>query len=193
MPKLLHLGRKRTRTGNAPLPPESAEPEFGCAPKETGPLDRRVLERLIRIQQAPVLDEKKSPPYYRRNRLEAGVSPGRELDREKRLTLLIGYREPRAGLVPIDGIQAPFADELLVSGGDAGLLDHVEAPTRGALNDLGKPGVSEAMIVRGLSRKQDFGRRSLRDLPGNLAGKRTEPARLEGGGTHLPKQRATND
>ena len=103
MPKLLDLGRERTRASDPPIPTENAEPEFGGAPKEAGPLDRRILQRLIRIQQAPVLHEEKSLPDDRRNRLESGVGPGRKLDQEKRLTAAIGDRESRAGLLPIDG------------------------------------------------------------------------------------------
>jgi hypothetical protein len=106
IPELDDLGCERARSAAPPAPVDEAGDAPGCGQQEAVPLDRRITQRFVRIEQIAILDGRQGIGDDRRDLIEVAVHPLRVVGREQRHAAAVEQMQPGAHLLIVERIAA---------------------------------------------------------------------------------------
>ena len=178
VPELLDLGRERAGAALAQTGIQRAAHLPHRREHEAMPLDRRVLPRIIVIEQRAVFDEQQRVHDQRRNRLEGSEQMLRIARLVEGRAIAVVQREAGDFLFAIDRV-AVFGGELGQFRRRRGLPDDGKIAAFQRVDEGGKLGVAEALILRAADRKADGVIRPGLNRIGERAGEAGEVQRLD--------------
>ena len=181
---LLHLGRQGTATGRLILHIERLAHLRERGLGKTGPVDRRVGQRLFVAQQVAVLDKQQRLDDKRRNGVKIWIVMGRILELIEGLGAAIVQRQSGLHLLGI-GHEEATTGVVIERVGEMHLLADFIAPLQQALLHHRQLHIAEPLVERAILREGDLLALARLDLIGELGGIAGDLLRLQLRGFHL--------